>query len=298
MQMPTIAPLRALAIATALVAGTGVAAAAMVPPADNTKARTVHTEMASSGTDVTPPAPVAAPAPGPAPAPAGPDGAAQMATPGPAEEVPTAAGSAPQSEVNEYAIDTVDGVTGRLPLPISGSALVNDQTAAVAAEMVALLPDRESLTAAATRCIDQLRTLVPDLPSEIDRDAGLRGLVRGMFDRMRDGAPLAQPDSAAIAESIEVCVSSLQGVLPAPEELMTLIESLAAQGDLPPELTALVEQLQQLFDQLQQSDALATFDPSAALDALRSLIPLDGGSGGSPTIGILEAILGGIAPAG
>lgn len=296
--MPTIAPLRALAIATALVAGTGVAAAAMVPPADNTKARTVHTEMASSGTDVTPPAPVAAPAPGPAPAPAGPDGAAQMATPGPAEEVPTAAGSAPQSEVNEYAIDTVDGVTGRLPLPISGSALVNDQTAAVAAEMVALLPDRESLTAAATRCIDQLRTLVPDLPSEIDRDAGLRGLVRGMFDRMRDGAPLAQPDSAAIAESIEVCVSSLQGVLPAPEELMTLIESLAAQGDLPPELTALVEQLQQLFDQLQQSDALATFDPSAALDALRSLIPLDGGSGGSPTIGILEAILGGIAPAG
>lgn len=294
-QIPTI-HLRALAIATALVAGTGVAAAAMVPPADNTVAQTVHAEMASNGTDPTPPTPVAAPAP--APAPAAPDSAAQMATPGPAEEVPPAAASAPQSDVTGYAIDTVDEVTGRLPLPISRSALVNDQTEAVAADMLALLPDREALTAAVTQCIDELRTLVPELPSEIDRDAGLRGLVHGMVDGMRDGAPLAPPDSAAIAQSIEVCVTSLQRVLPAPEELMTLIESLAAQADLPPELTALVEQLQPLFDHMQQSDALATIDLSAALDALRSLNPLDGGSGDSPIIGILEALVGGIAPAG
>lgn len=293
MQSPTTAPLRALAIATALVAGTGVAAAAMVPSADDTKAQTVHTEMASNGTDLTPPTPVAAPAP----APAGPDGAAQMATPAPAEEVPPAAGSASQSDVEGYAIDTVDELTGRLPVPISRSTLVNDQTAAVAADVVALLPDREALTAAVTACIDELRTLVPELPSEIDPDAGLRGLVGGMFDRMRDSAPLPQPDSAAIAESIDVCVTSLQGVLPAPEELMTLIESLAAQDDLPPELTALVEQLQPLFDQMQQSGGLATIDPSATLDALRSLMA-DDGSADSPTIGILEALLGGIARAG
>ncbi|MFP5578375.1 MAG: hypothetical protein ACLGIZ_09060 [Acidimicrobiia bacterium] len=293
MQSPTTAPLRALAIATALVAGTGVAAAAMVPSADDTKAQTVHTEMASNGTDLTPPTPVAAPAP----APAGPDGAAQMATPAPAEEVPPAAGSASQSDVEGYAIDTVDELTGRLPVPISRSTLVNDQTAAVAADVVALLPDREALTAAVTACIDELRTLVPELPSEIDPDAGLRGLVGGMFDRMRDSAPLPQPDSAAIAESIDVCVTSLQGVLPAPEELMTLIESLAAQADLPPELTALVEQLQPLFDQMQQSGGLATIDPSATLDALRSLMA-DDGSADSPTIGILEALLGGIARAG
>lgn len=293
MQSPTTAPLRALAIATALVAGTGVAAAAMVPSADDTKAQTVHTEMASNGTDLTPPTPVAAPAP----APAGPDGAAQMATPAPAEEVPPAAGSASQSDVEGYAIDTVDELAGRLPVPISRSALVNDQTAAVAADVVALLPDREALTAAVTACIDELRTLVPELPSEIDPDTGLRGLVGGMFDGMRDGAPLPQPDSAAIAASIEVCVTSLQGVLPAPEELMTLIESLAARADLPPELTALVEQLQPLFDQVQQSGGLATIDPSATLDALRSLISADDGTD-SPTIGILEALLGGIAPAG
>lgn len=296
MQIPTIAPLRALAIATALVAGTGVAAAAMVSPADDIEARTVHAEMASNDTDLTPPAPVAAPAP--APAPAGPDGAAQVATPAPAEEVPPAAGSASQSDVEAYAIDTVDELTGRLPLPISRSALVNEQTAAVAADVVALLPDREALTAAVTQCIDKLRTLVPELPSEIDRDGGLRGLVQGMVDGMRDGAPLAPPDSAAIAASIEACVTSLQGVLPAPEELMTLIESLAAQADLPPELTALVEQLQPLFDQVQQSGGLATFDLSATIDALRSLIPAVDGSADSPTIGILEALLGGIAPAG
>lgn len=293
MQSPTTAPLRALAIATALVAGTGVAAAAMVPSADDTKAQTVHTEMASNGTDLTPPTPVAAPAP----APTGPDGAAQMATPAPAEEVPPAAGSASQSDVEGYAIDTVDELTGRLPVPISRSTLVNDQTAAVAADVVALLPDREALTAAVTACIDELRTLVPELPSEIDPDAGLRGLVGGMFDRMRDSAPATPPDSAAIAESIEACMSSLQGVLPAPEELMTLIESLAAQDDLPPELTALVEQLHPLFDQMQQSGGLATIDPSATLDALRSLMA-DDGSADSPTIGILEALLGGIARAG
>lgn len=290
MQIPTIAPLRALAIATALVAGTGVAAAAMVSPADDIEARTVHAEMASNDADLTPPTPAAAPA--------GPEGAAQVATPAPAEEIRAGAGPAPQSDVEGHAIDTLDEVTGRLPLPISRSALVNDQTAAVAADMLALLPDREALTAAVTQCIDELRTLVPELPSEIDPDAGLRGLVGGMFDRMRDGAPLPQSDSAAIAESIEVCMTSLQGVLPAPEEVMTLIESLAGEADLPPELTALVEQLQPLFDQLQQSGGLATFDLSATIDALRSLIPADDGSADSPTIGILEALLGGIAPAG
>ena len=292
MQIPTTAPLRALAIATALVAGTGVAAAAMVSPADNTKAQTVHTEMASNGTDVPAPAPAPTPALGLAPA----EGAGQTATPGPVEEIRTAAGSTPLSDVNEYAIATVEEFTGRTPLPLSTSTLAQDLPAA-AAEVLALLPDREALSAAVTDCIDELRTLVPDLPSEIDRDAGLRGLVQGMFDGMRDGAPLAQPDSGTIAESIEACMTSLQTVLPAPEELTALVDSLAGQADLPPELTALDEDLRQLFGQMQVSDPLATIDPAAALDALRSLIPVDGGSADSPTIGILDALLGRIAPA-
>src|SRR3546814_16398553 len=81
----------------------------------------------------------------------------------------------------------------------------------------------------------------------------MRGLVQRLFDGVQDGAPVARPDSAAIADAIDVCVTSLRGVLPAPEELEPLFDSLAEQAALSPELTALVDQMQQLFDQMQHS---------------------------------------------
>ena len=297
MQSLTIAPLRALAIATALVAGTGVAAAAMVSPADDIEAQTVRFETASDATDPTRSTPDEDRTSPPAPALGTADPAAETAAPGPVEETPVATATAPPSDVDEYTTHTVGDGSGRIPLPLSAPALLPDPPA-LAADVLALLPDRAVLTAAITQCTDELRTLVPDLPSNIDSDAGLRGLVQGLFDGVQDGAPVARPDSAAIAGAIDVCVTSLRGVLPAPEELEPLFDSLAEQAALSPELTALVDQMQQLFDQMQHSDALAATDPQAALDALRSLIPADVDSADSPVIGMLDALLGRFAPAG
>jgi hypothetical protein len=295
MQSPTIAPLRALAIATALVAGTGVAAAALVSPGD-IEAQTVRFETASDATDQTRSAPEEHRTSAPAPALGTAGAGGETAAPGPVEDTAVATGAAPRSGVDDYTIAAVGESTGRFPLPLSTSALGQDPPAVVA-DVLALLPDPAVLTAAVTQCIDELRTLVPDVRSGIDREAGLRGIVEGLFDGMADGALLAPPDPAAIAASIEVCMTSLQGVLPAPEALEPLFDSLAAQAALSPELAALVDQMRQLFDQMKQSGPLAAIDPHAALDALRSLIPADFGSADSPVIGMLEAFLDGLAPA-
>src|SRR3546814_778574 len=198
MQIRTRAPLRALAIATALVAGTGVAAAAMVSPADDIEARTVRFETASDATDPTRSTPEEDRTSPPAPALGTADPAAETAAPGPVEETPVATATAPPSDVDEYTTHTVGDGSGRIPLPLSAPALLPDPPA-LAADVLALLPDRAVLTAAITHCTDELRTLVPDPPSNLASAAGLRGLVQALFARVPAAPPVARPAPAPLA---------------------------------------------------------------------------------------------------